>query len=262
MSALNTVQAGFEDYVLGKAGTVPAIAASIADQYGLDAGARLAIYYNAYRIRMREALAEAYDKTWTCVGDALFEQLAHSYLVAHPSTFRNLRWFGDRFAAHAAQELEDYPWIAELAALEWALGLAFDAPDADTASVAALRDVEPDDWAGLTFGLHPSVRLLPMRWNTAAIWQALHDGAEPPEAEASAQAVTWLVWRADLKPHFRSLDTLEAEALRRIGEGAAFGDVCEAAADGGADLTLRVAGCLRNWLAQELLTPPACRNRV
>jgi hypothetical protein len=263
MSALKTIQAGFEDYVLGKAGAAPAIAASITDQYGLDAGARLAIYYNAYRIRMREALAEAYDKTWTYVGDELFEQLALSYLAAHPSNFRNLRWFGGRFAAHAAQELADYPWIADLAALEWALGVAFDAPDADTASAASLREVAPDDWAGLSFGLHPSVQLVPMRWNAAAIWQALHDDAEPPDAAASERPVTWLVWRAGLQPHFRSLDALEADALRHIGDGAVFGEVCEtAAADGGADLTLRVAGCLQNWLAQGLLTPPACRNRV
>jgi len=262
MSALAAIQADFEDYVLGTAGAAPAIALSIANGYGLGADARLAIYHNAYRSRMREALAEAYDKTWSYLGDELFEQLALSYLAAHPSTFRNLRWYGDRFAAHLARELVDYPWIAELAGLEWALGLAFDAPDADTASIASLRAIAPDDWAGLRFGLHPSLRLMTMRWNTAATWQALRDGAQPPDAAASAQPATWLVWRADLKPHFRSLDMLEADALRRIGEGAAFGAVCEAVADGGPDLTLHMAGCLQHWLAQGLLTPPACRNRA
>ena len=261
MSALGKVQADFEDYVLGNAGAEPAIASAIADQFGLDAGARLAIYYNAYRIRMREALAEAYDKTWTYVGDELFEQLANSYLAAHPSTFRNLRWFGDRFAAHVAQELPDYPFIAELAALEWSLGLAFDAADADSVNADSLRALAPIAWADLCFGLHPSVQLLPMRWNAVALWQALHDGQPPPDAVESAHAVHWLVWRANHQPHFRSLDALEADALRRIGEGASFGEVCEAAASGGEELTPRVAGYLQNWLAQGLLTPPVHRNR-
>jgi hypothetical protein len=260
MSALRQMQADFEDYVLGKAGAEPAIASAIADRFGLDAGGRLAIYYNAYRIRMREALSEAYDKTWSYVGDELFEELAQGYLAAHPSSFRNLRWFGDRFAAHVAQELPDHPFIAELAALEWSLGLAFDAADADTADMDQLRELAPSAWAGLCFGLHPSVQLLAMQWNAVALWQALHDEQPPPEAVESAQAVHWLVWRANNQPHFRSLDALEAEALRRIGGGASFGELCEAVAAGGEDFTLRMAGCLQNWLAQGLLTPPVRRS--
>ena len=47
----------------------------------------------AYRARMHEALGEAYERTWTYIGDELFAQMAGAYLDAHPSTVANLRRF-------------------------------------------------------------------------------------------------------------------------------------------------------------------------
>ncbi|MET3134778.1 hypothetical protein AAKU55_005080 [Oxalobacteraceae bacterium GrIS 1.11] len=255
MNGLRQLQSDFQDYVLGRAGAQPAIAAAVRGQSGLPADARLAIYYNAYRCRMREALSEAFDKTWSYVGDEMFAELAQDYLDAQPSHYRNLRWFGAGFADHAAQALPDYPFIAELARFEWALGLAFDAVDAAAVGLADLAQVAPEAWGELVFGLHPSVQLVSMDWNTVALWKALGEQQAPPEAAAAPQAQCWLVWRSELQPHFRSLDALEAQALEALGRGASFGGVCEAAAAAdGADLTPRLAGYLRTWLAQGVLT--------
>ncbi|MES2126573.1 MAG: DNA-binding domain-containing protein [Pseudomonadota bacterium] len=248
MSALARLQGQFQDHVLGKHSE---IAASVREQFGLPATERLAIYHNAYRIRLREALDEAYDKTWTYVGDEMFADLTESYIAGYPSTFRNLRWFGDCFAGHVAQALPDYPFIAELAQLEWALGVAFDAPDAEPVTAQQLRECAPEEWDA--FALHPAVQVLALEWNVGAIWQALHKEEEPPEAEAVPAA--WLVWRANLQPHFRSMDALEMQALRLMGAGESFTDVCEQAAADGSDVTLPMAGYLQSWLANGLLVP-------
>jgi hypothetical protein len=253
MSALAAIQSGFTDYILDGA---PAIAGAVLGQQGVAAEERLAIYYRAYRIRMREALCETFDKTWTYAGDELFDGLAESYIAAHPSRFRNLRWYGDQFAAHAAQSLPDYPFVAELAAMEWTLGLAFDAPDAPSLGTEQLRDTAPEEWDGMQFGLHPSVGFLKVEWNTVAIWQALHDGSEPPSPEALDAPREWLVWRTMDQPHFRSLDALEARTLRSLGQGVSFGNVCAEADQDDDDVTLRMAGYLQNWLAHGLLTAP------
>ncbi len=254
MSALAAIQADFQDYILGTAGPAPAIVDAVNSQRGVGAIDRLGIYHRAYRLRMREALCEAFDKTWTYAGDDLFDGLAESYLTAHPSGYRNLRWFGDTFASHAAQALPDYPFVAELADLEWTLGLAFDAPDTAALGMDDLRATPAEQWGELTFGLHPAVGFLTMAWNTVTLWQALHDDAEPPGPEQLVTARSWLVWRAGDQPHFRSLDALEAQALRRLGEGASFAQVCLEAASDDSDPTLRMAGYLQNWLAQGLLT--------
>ncbi|HAT30856.1 MAG TPA: DUF2063 domain-containing protein, partial [Janthinobacterium sp.] len=211
MSALHALQADFQDYVLGDGAVAPAMAAAVCAQPGLGVAARLAIYHNAYRARMREALAEAYDKTWSYVGDDMFADLAAGYLAAHPSRFRNLRWFGGDFAAHAALALPDYPFIAELARFEWSLGLAFDAADVAPLVAADFGALAPHEWGGLTFGLHPSLHMLELHWNAVALWQALDAAGEPPEAERVPGAVCWLVWRHAGQPHFRSLEPPEAD---------------------------------------------------
>jgi len=253
MSALDTLQGDFQRYVLGAAGARPAILGAVREQVGLKADARLAIYYNAYRIRLREALSESYDKTWSCIGDEMFAELADGYIAAHPSRHPNLRWFGADFAAHAEAALPDYPFIAELACFEWALGLAFDAPDADAVGVADLAGVAPEAWGDLVFGLHPSVQLLALEWNTVALWQALGHEQTPPEVEQLDTPLTWLIWRTAEQPHFRSLPAAEAEALRRIGSGATFGEVCAMAGDAAAPA---LAGYLQHWLAHGVLTAP------
>jgi hypothetical protein len=249
MNTLQRLQGDFQDYILADEAT-GAIHAAVREQYGLKAHARLAIYHRAYRSRLKQALCEAYDKTWTFVGDDMFADLADSYIAAHPSRHPNLRWFGGEFASHAAARLEEYPFIAELASLEWALSLAFDAEDALPLGTAEMIAVAPEAWGALQFRLHPSVHLLDLRWNAVVLWQALGAGDEPPEAAESGAAMHWLIWRQGGQPHFRSLSALEADALNRIAGGATFGEVCEAA---GEESMLALAGHLQHWLAQGVL---------
>lgn len=251
MSALQHIQSGFQDYVLGDGAIAPQFGAAIRQQGALSTQQRLAIYHNAYRVRMRAALNEAFERTWTYTGDELFGELADAYLAAHASTFSNLRWFGNRFPDFVRQQLPDYQFIGELAAFEWALGLAFDAPEAEPARAAAYAALAPEEWGALVLKLHPSVQLLRMDFNSVALWQALGDGEDPPLAAALPQACTWLVWRKDNQPHFRSLDAFEAAALAAVADGSSFGEICEQAS--GADAALRMGGCLQDWMRQALL---------
>jgi len=258
-SELQRLQVSFQEYVLGNTSGKPVIATSIRAGFGLDVSERLSIYFNAYRSRMCEALSEVYVKTWAYVGDDIFADLAASYLQDHPSNYRNLRWFGDCFAAHVEKNLPDCPFVVELAAFEWALGLTFDAVDAEVATFDCLRKLPPEDWGGLVLDWHPSVQLLSMKWNSIRIWQALDKNQAPPDVEEIKE--TWLLWRTNSQPNFRSLDVIEADALRRLGQGASFADVCETIADTvqGIEITQQLAGYLQNWLCQGvlMLQPPA-----
>jgi len=256
MSAgLRAIQGEFQDYVLGGDREQPAIAGLIAAQSGLPARDRLAIYYDAYRIRLAEALAEAFDKTYSYVGDTAFAELCGGYIERHPSQFRNLRWFGDHFAAFAAEALPDHPVVAELAAFEWALGLAFDAADAPVLTLQDLQTLDPEAWETIGFALHPSLQLLSMQYNTPAIWLALGKEETPPDAVPGEEACTWLVWRKELQPHFRSLTAYEADALRGLAAGRSFSDVCAAAAEASEDdITGQIAGWLHTWLSESVLT--------
>lgn len=260
MNTLPQIQQAFQDYLLGALpAQAPPIAAAVREQFGLGAAERLAIYHRAYRARLREALCEAYDKTWSYIGDEMFAELLDSYVAAHPSQHSNLRWYGSDLASHALHVFPHYPFIAELARLEWTLGLAFDAEDAMALRRADLAAVAPEAWGDLVFALHPSVHILAMDWNTVALWQAMAAEQEAPEPEQSAVPAHWLLWRQSGQPHFRSLPALESQALQGIAAGRSFGATCGAACEQSVDADatmLALAGHLQHWLVQEILILP------
>ena len=254
-SALAELQRQFQDFLLQAEPDGSAIGAAIASQPKLPADERLAIYYNAYRIRLCEALDDAFPKTGLYLGDDLFAQVCSEFVAAHPSTVRNLRWYGQLFPAFLARELDQHPEVAELAAFEWALGLAFDADDAVPLGADDLRHLAPDEWADVTFKLHPSVHLLELHCNAVATWLALDQDTAPPEPAHSDSAQPWLVWRKELQPQFRSMDQAESRALRDLQLGRSFAEVCadgvsESEAGGSA---AQMAACLRTWLDEALL---------
>lgn len=253
---LAALQDRFQAYLLDPAQDGAALAGAIATQSGLPAGDRLAIYYNAYRIRLREALDESFARTGVYLGDELFDRLCDGYVQAHPSPARNMRWYGQDFPAYLAQQLDEHPQVAELGTFEWTLGLAFDAADAPALGADDLRHLAPEDWATVRFLLHPSTQLLALRSNAVAIWLALDKEAAPPEVALGDQASGWLVWRRDHQPQFRSMSRLEHEALNDVRQGLDFGAVCAAASARGTveDPAAKMAGCLRAWLDEGVLT--------
>jgi len=252
--SLQSVQTDFQNYVIGTDVNAPAIVQDIAAQFGMAPIARLKIYHDAYRIRMREALSEAYDKTHTYLGDEMFAELSAGYLRDYASHYRNLRWYGDCFADYLKHALPEHPVVAELAAFEWALGLAFDAADAPTLTSDDVRALDADAWEHIEFALQPSVQFLELQWNAPAIWLALDKNTTPPDAIAAAP-LHWLVWRKDLQPHFRSLDAYEAQALQGLLGEQSFSSVCEEAANsaGEQDITPQIAGWLQTWLSEGVL---------
>ncbi|HSN20698.1 MAG TPA: putative DNA-binding domain-containing protein, partial [Usitatibacter sp.] len=90
----------------------------------LSAGSRPGIYRHAYRARLAGALAANYPALAAALGAAAFRELAERYARMHPSRRYSIRWHGDRLA-----EALDDERLADLARMEWALGIAFDAPD-------------------------------------------------------------------------------------------------------------------------------------
>ena len=251
-TALLPLQARFQQHMLGAADATDLIAGS-AERRALG----LAIYANAYRQRLVEALADAYAKTRLLIGEDAFDNAALAYIAAHPPTTRSLRWYGGGFSAHLREALPRDPDVAELAQLDWALRNAFDGPDSAVLTQADLAAVAPEAWATLRLLLVPTAELLSFEHNTVAVWQALDDDDSTPPATTvrSDHSVAWLVWRKELQPHFRSLSPVEAALLRAMQAGATFAQACERAQDGAdADDAARIGACLRQWLDDGVLS--------
>lgn len=249
MSALAGTESRFQACVLGGNRE---IAAEIAGEDEAFRQARLDIYCDAYRLRLTEALATDYAVLKTCVGDSVFEALARDYLAAHPSVFRNVRWFGGQLAdfLRSDSRYAGQPVLADLAQFEWTLGLAFDAADETAVRFEEVAAVPPQAWAGLRFAPHPALHVLTLRTNAVALWNEVKNSGSAIAPENLAESVRWAVWRKDYSPYFRSLQADEAWALEAMRSGAVFTEICAGLCQwvAPADAALRAAGLLRGWV--------------
>ncbi len=250
MNATQTLQADFQQFILGQRDAA-SMHRHLAVTPGLGHDARLDIYYQAYRLRLRDALSEAYGKTHVYLGDELFYQACAAYIDAHPSPYRNLRWFGDAYAAQLRTQFAEHPQVAELAQFEWALGLSFDAPDHHILSLADLATVS--DWETVGLRTSSSLQFIPMHSNAVAVWLALNEDQAPPAPEYTEQPVTWIVWRKQLQAHFRSLGAAEAQALAQLSAGMRFAEVCEQVAESNPEVANEIGGWLQTWVVDEML---------
>jgi hypothetical protein len=263
MSHLAKIQTDFQAY-LYDCDKGAAFKSQIIDDAKVGAKKRLSIYYDAYRFRIIEALATAYPKLHVMLGDDLFDQTARSYIDQFPSTYRNMRWVGGNMQTHLKNTLPQHPIAAEMAAFEWALGLAFDAEDAPILTLQDLAAVPPEAWADLKFSFHPSLQVLSLQWNVVQIWNAL-EKEEPPPSIANTDEPS-LVWRQGsnlgsdlergLNSHFRSLDAAEYAALQLAISGASFGALCEKLQENASEeeATMQAAHYLAGWLNEGLIS--------
>ncbi|MGH8034248.1 MAG: DNA-binding domain-containing protein [Lysobacterales bacterium] len=220
---------------------------------------RLHIYSNAYRERMVEAMDSDFRQLHVFLGDETFAQLIYAYLAAHPSRQPALRWFGAKLPDFLRQTrpYKDYPGLAELADFEWALCHAFDAADMPPLDLAQLTALDPEDFAALTLGFHPSLQVLNLHYPAPAVWQALNENPEatPPPFERVDEPRRWLVWRQELRLMFRPAEADETWALESFRSGQAFGDVCEGLCRWHSDdeVPRRAVGLLQRWLGEQLV---------
>lgn len=227
-----------------------------------SAARRLAIYANAYRSRLVEALGIDYPALQVVLGEDKFNRLTLEFIAAQPSRCANLRWYGDGLARFLVRSprWQKRPLLSELAAFEWALGLAFDAANAPELEAEAIARLPAHDWPGMRLRLHPAVLQLKLRSNAPAIWHAATAKKKLPRSHWRRAPAVWLVWRKTLLTQYRLLDTDEAWALQFVERGRTFGALCTGLQRfaGKAHAPLRAAQLLRNWLSEGLL----CRVEI
>lgn len=253
MSSLASLQRQLQSHVLSGDDT---LAAQIESTDAVPASTRLAIYSDAYRLRLIEALQANYPVLDALLGSDEFARLTQLYLSAYPSRHYSIRWFGHRLAGFV-RELDEFraqPWLPEIADWEWKVATAFDATDAALLELDDLATVAPEDWSSLVLTLHPSVQTIAVTTNVAEIVKAAGNEQSLPEGKIGDEGA-WLIWRRDLAVQYRSLDPVEARALNTLATGATFEALCEAMAElmDADEVPQRAAQFLRTWIDEQLL---------
>lgn len=221
-----------------------------------DAKSRLFVYQRGYRLRLREALATEFPGLALMMGRR-FTSMLDDYVMAHPSSHYNIRWHGAGLATFLEQTMpwRTQPAWAEMAKLDWAISIAFDAADEAGISAADLSGVPAEAWAELR--LHPLKHLqwLTLTCNAEAFRRAADQGAARPRLRRLDHPRQFVVWRPAMDVRYRRVTPDELSALRGMARGESFSQLCErlAAQHVAASAPQRMLGHLMRWLGEGLI---------
>ena len=222
--------AAFDAAVRG--GPVPA---GILARHPAEVERRFAVYRNNVAVSLTEALATRFPVIRRLVGEAFFAPLARLYAETDRPKSPVLAEWGAGFSAFLQQfpPLAAYPYLGDVARIEYARGQAFHAADARPVDPAALAGADPDR---VRLGLHPSVRLLALAHPAVSIWACNQPGGEGLPRTAGPE--TALILRdAGFQVPVRAVGAGDAAMLRAMlsGDGlslaAAEGQAAEAGHD-------------------------------
>ncbi len=254
MSSFSDLQSYFQQYIFQND---ESIANHVIGTKKVTKETRLKIYYDAYRLRLQDALDSSYPALKKYLGKKPFEKLCDEYIDQFPSHYRSIRWFGDQFPLFL-QEHSKYkkmPHLSELALWEWKSALVFDAENAPVLSLNEMVALSPDLWPSVKFKIHPTIQQINLYSNIVPIWEALCDEKEPPALIKNNKPIAWVLWRKELVSQYISISEDEFHALNAIISGKTFSEMCEALCEYMAeeDIGQRAASFLKGWISQELI---------
>ena len=189
----------------------------------IPAGRRLGVYRNNILGSLVEVVAAAYPATSYIAGETLFRRMALAFIREHPPRRPQLLAYGGAFPAFLDLSVslpEALAHLPDLARLEWARNEAYFAADATTLRPEALAAIPLNRYGHLRFRLHPSARLLKLRFPVLATWQCAQQtqiGSWPTCPEPAGEHV--IVVRPGLIVQHRAIDAAGFLFLSALNRG-------------------------------------------
>jgi len=217
---------------------------------GRTAPKRFNVYRNNVIVSLCDALAQSFLAVGALLGEDYFRALARAFVLEHPPESPVLLWYGGEFAEFIENfpPLGAYPYLADVARLEWAWLQSYHAADAAPLDPGALGALAPEAVGEVRFGLHPATRMITSPW---AIWDLVRlnrFAPDPQEALDPARAQSVLVSRPELDVNVLLLrpggDVFLGALMRGAGLGEAAGLALEQCAH--FNLSECLSDCLSN----------------
>ncbi len=188
-----------------------------------------------YRTTMREAHVRALASTYTCcekiLGERYFRQLANEFYYGNPATHQDLNRYGQTFPDFVQEliehhaELAEYPYLPDLARLEWLYEQAYYVREDEAFDFRALATLDEDDYRKLRFVLGASVATLKSAYPVYELWRA-HQGQGGIKKVVAIDEPQYLfVAREEFKPVIHKIDHAFWWVMDKIDQGYMFGEL-------------------------------------
>ncbi|MFL6658460.1 MAG: DUF692 family multinuclear iron-containing protein, partial [Massilia sp.] len=221
---------------------------------------RFGLYRGNLTATWDKVLSAAFPVIRQFLGEEFFTALSRAFGMAHPSNSPDLNQFGAGFADFLREfpHVADYPFLPDLARLEWALHRNYYAPEGPALDAAALAALSPEQFEQARFALHPTAALFASAWAIVPLWQAHQpEGPDFPldMAIPSAAVLVRPRWKTELQP----LSAAAHAALAILQGGATMGEALDAAFE--LDEQFDIAANLQQWLSLGLFAAPTTTTR-
>lgn len=219
--------------------------------------ARLGLYRGNLSAAWDRALSAAFPVVRALMGEEFFADLARAYGRAHPADDPDLNRFGATFAdfLDGFEHVADYPYLPDMARLEWLLHRAHYAPDGQPLTAATLAALGPNELELATVALHSACLPYESAWATVTLWRAHQEGSGVDFPDDLVLPEYAAITRPYFKTKVVPLERACYAALKELEQGAAIGAALDAAFD--ADENVDVAALFRLWIDEGMLAEPA-----
>ena len=224
MIAPLVAQAAFAAALVDPALPVPP---GIVSHRGDSDAKRFAVYRNNVHAGLVGVLAAKYPVCERLVGADFFTAMARLYVTDHKPRSPIMQHYGADFAAfiEGFDPARAVPYLADMARLEKAWSIAYNAADMVPMSIIALATIDQAAVPELRLASHPAAGLIHSDFPVGSIWSA-HQ-AEGVVVRPGAEAV--LISRPAMEVIVTVIPQADALFLHHLFEGAALGVAATAA---------------------------------
>jgi hypothetical protein len=209
---------------------------------------RFGVYRNNVYAGLIDVLAGRFPVVERLVGEEFFRAMARLYVKREPPASAVVIRYGASFPGFIADfaPAASVPYLADIAALEWARHSAYHASDAMPLALHELAGAA-DRAADAVLTLHPSLGIVRSPYSIVSIYELNAQGADVPPTRLSGREDA-LVARPRLDVEIRRLPEGGACFILALAEGRTIGEAAAAALSEapGFELKSNLAGLIRS----------------
>ncbi|TXL71127.1 DUF2063 domain-containing protein [Vineibacter terrae] len=222
---LGALQRAFRAHLLGEA--VPElVVATVSDR--IPSAARLRVHRHHVLGSLTAALGATFSTVRGVVGDDFFAGMARAFIIQAPPRGPVLSEHGAGFPGFVDSwpPAGGLPYLADVARLDWALTLAYNAPAARGLTADRLASLPPEALAALRLALRAGVALVSSAYPLDRIW-ALNHGGQVEGVDLDAGGVDLLVFPRAEDAAFVRLEAGVAALAAALDRGQPLGAAVE-----------------------------------